>query len=345
MIRRVLALRPRFADETSAPTAAGAVVADADSAASVARPPIEPVPPSPTGRWDATRAYAYCERLARRHDQNFPVASRFVPEPLRRHVWAIYAFARAADDFADEPRYAGRRTEALDHWEEQLERACYGEAEHPIFIALRETLERCDIPISPLRDLLTAFRMDLTTRRYPTFEALRGYLLYSAVPVGQLLLYIFDYRDPSLHRYADDISGALELAHFLQDLPLDLRRDRLYLPEEDLRHFGLDVDDLHAAAEGEPLPRALRDLMRFQTARARALFQRGRPLTALVGRDLGFELNLIWHGGMAILDRIDALDGDVFAERPSLSMLDKARMVVRSAARRWPGPGFDRFGW
>src|SRR5204862_8153692 len=145
--------------------------------------------------------------------ENFPVASRMVPPALRRYVWALYAFARSADDFADEPRYAGVRGAALDHWESELERACYGEADHPIFVALRETVERRDIPISPLRDLLTSFRMDLTTSRYPTFESLLTYMQHSAVPVGRLLLYIFDYRDPAFHRYADDLAIALEFIH------------------------------------------------------------------------------------------------------------------------------------
>ena len=151
-------------------------------------------------------------------------------------------------------------------------------------------------------------------------------------PVGQLLLYIFDYRDPVLHRYANDIATALELTHFLQDLSLDLARDHLYIPEEDLRHFGVTEDELGSGH----VTRAMRDLMRFQAARVRALFMRGRPLTDRLGRDLGFELSLIWQGGMTILDKIDAQDGDVLSRRPRLGTVDKVRMVTSSAARRWP---------
>ena len=296
--------------------------------------PVEPLPAPPGGAsaWSVEESFAYCEGIARGHAESFPVASRFVPPVLRRYVWAIYAFARTADDYADEAYWAGRRAPALDHWEDQLERAFHGEAEHPIFVALRETAFRRDVPISPLRDLLTSFRMDLTTSRYATFESLLVYAQHSAASVGQLLLYTFDYRDPAMHRYADDISIALELTHFLQDLPIDLARDRLYLPEEDLRHFGVAEADLLAGRA----TRAVRDLMRFQVARARALFMRGRPLCDRVGRDLGFELNLIWHAGMAILDKIDAADGDVFGKRPALGRADQALMVLRSAARRWP---------
>jgi squalene synthase HpnC len=261
------------------------------------------------------------------------VASRFVPEHLRRHVFATYAFARTADDIADEPAWAGRRAAALDQYEDLLLRAFHGEAEHPLFIALADTVDRRGIPVTPLQDLLTAFRMDLTVRRYSTFEALRGYTRYSAEPVGQLLLYIFDYRDPALHNYANDIAAALEITHFLQDLPVDLLRDRLYIPEEDLHHFGVSEDELRAGR----CTQATRDMMRFEVARARALFQRGRPLTDRLGRDLGFELNLIWQGGVTILDKIDAADGDVLSRRPRIGTLDKVRMVTRSAARRWPG--------
>lgn len=294
--------------------------------------PGDPVPPPPGGAraWTVEDAYLHCERIARSHYENFPVASRFVPAAIRPHVWALYAFARTADDFADEPRYAGRRAEALDDWEDRLTRCFYGEAEHPIFIALRDTVERRDIPISPLNDMLTAFRMDLTTNRYTTFEALSNYTRHSAVPVGQLLLYIFNYRDPSLFRYADDIATALEHTHFWQDLGSDLRRDHLYLPEEDLKHFGVREADLFA---GKATP-AFRDMMRFQVARTRSIFMRGRPLTSMVGRDLGLELGFIWEAGMAVLDRIDAAGGDVLQRNIVLGPADKVRMGVRAAVRR-----------
>src|SRR6478609_5028874 len=120
-------------------------------------------------------AFAYCERMARGHYENFPVASRFVPERLRPYVWAVYAFARSADDFADESRYAGRRAEALNYWDEQLHRCFHGEAEHPVFLALRETVDRRNIPIQPLQALLTAFNMDLSVSRYATFSELQTY--------------------------------------------------------------------------------------------------------------------------------------------------------------------------
>jgi len=293
--------------------------------------PVPVAPPSP-GPWSVEQAFAWCERIVREHAENFPVASRFVPAQLRPYVWSIYAFARTADDFADEPRFEGRRHQMLTAWEDQLEACFHGEADHPVFVALRETIERRDIPISPLRDLLTAFRMDLSVARYPTFEALRSYSMHSALPVGRLVLYVFDYRDLALHRFSDDLCIALHLTHFLQDLGRDLARGRLYLPQEDLLHFGVTEAALQAGVVTPPV----RDLLRFQVARARAYFERGRPLADRVGRDLGFELNLIWHGGMAVLRKIEEVDYDVFHRRPSLGSSDKIALVARSAARRWP---------
>jgi squalene synthase HpnC len=280
-------------------------------------------------------AYAYCERMARGHYENFPVASRFVPQALRRHMWAVYAFARSADDFADEPRWAGRRAEALRYWEDQLEHAFHGEAQHPVFVALKQTFGERDLPISPLRDLLTSFSMDLSVKRYPTWSQLERYMMHSAHPVGRLVLYIFGYDDPSLQHYSDDICAALHLTNFLQDMAVDLTKDHIYLPEEDLKHFGVTEAMLFDHQRSKIGPE-FRDLMRFQVARARALFERGRPLVDKVGPELGFELAMIWNGGMMVLDKIEASHYDVFRHRPTLNAADKARMVTRAAKARWP---------
>jgi hydroxysqualene synthase len=297
------------------------------------RPNAEPqVELQVTRDFTVADAYAYCERMARGHYENFPVASRFVPERLRRHVWALYAFARSADDFADEPRYAGRRAEALDFWEEQLERAFHGDAEHPVFVALKDTIERCELPITPLRDLLTAFRMDLGVSRYVTFAALQNYWTHSAYPVGRLVLAIFGYRDASLVRYSDEICAALQLTNFLQDVGVDLAKDRIYLPEEDLRHFGVTEETIYARR----MTPELANLMRFEVARARSMFERGRPIIDKVGRELGFELAMIFQGGSTILDKIEAVGYDVFRRRPTLGAADKAKMVARAATMRWP---------
>ena len=298
-------------------------------------PPALAILDEPRRGYAAPEAYAYCERIAARQEESsIPVASRFLPPEMRPHVISVHAFARAANDFADEVYYADRRVEALDRWEDELLRAFHDEADHPIFVALQHTIERCDLPVTPFSDLLTAFRMDLSVNRYPTFLDLRRYCSLSSEPFGRIMLYIFGYRDPALMAYADDMCAGLQIANFLQDLGLDFNghRGRLYLPLEDLRHFGVTEQHLRRC---EVTPE-FRDMMRFQVARARALLERGRPLIDRVGRDLSFELELTWQSGQAILDKIEGVGYDVFRRRPALGRTDRARLVATAVARRWP---------
>lgn len=281
---------------------------------------------APPGPWDLETAYRFCERLATSHYENFPVASRFLPTHLRRHVFAIYAFARTADDFADEPRFEGRRSESLMQWEQLLEACYHREVSHPVFLALRDTVRRHNIPIRPLRALLTAFRMDLTKHRYASFHELRHYCEHSAHPVGQLVLYVHGYTDPSLHRYSDDICAALQIANFLQDLSVDVPRGRCYIPHEDLVHFGLCFERLAAREHSVEF----KELMRYSVLRTRLLFERGRPLIRKVAPGLSMELDSIWRGGMKILDHIETLDYEVLDHRPSLDKRDFAGIAIRS---------------
>jgi squalene synthase HpnC len=293
------------------------------------RPPLPWLNP-PEGPWSVSRAYEYCEEFARSHHESFPVASHFVPAEIRPHLIALYAFARAGDDFADEPAYEGRRDEALDAWHEELHRCFHGEATHPVFVALQDTIEKRGLPLPPFEDLLAAFRMDMEVQRYSTFTTLRGYTARSAEPVGRLLLALFGYDNPELVRFADEISTALQLTNFWQDVAADAARGHFYLPAEDLHFFGVTEADIKALKPTRPL----RDLLRYQVARTRALYERGRPLLGKLGNDLKFELGLIWLVGMAILDKIEDADFDVFTARPNIGTRDKAKILAK-AARRW----------
>jgi hydroxysqualene synthase len=284
----------------------------------------------PAGPWSVSRAYEYCESFARAHHESYPVASRFVPTEIRPHLIALYAFARAADDFADEPEYEGRRAEALELWHEELHRCFHGEPTHPVFVALHDTIERRALPLPPLEALLSAFRTDLDVRRYATFDSLRGYTARSAEPVGRLLLAMFGYRDPELVRFADEISTALQLTNFWQDLAGDAARDHIYVPGEDLHFFGVSEAELRALKP----TRTLRDLLRFQVARTRSLYERGRPLLGRLGNDLKLELGLIWLIGTTILDKIEAADYDVFTHRITVTARDKAKVLAK-AAKHW----------
>jgi squalene synthase HpnC len=284
----------------------------------------------PPGPWTVERAYHYCEEFARVHHENFPVASRFVPAALRPHVVALYAFFRAADDFTDEPQYDGHRGEALEAWQEELHLCFHGEPRHPVFVALHDTIEKRGLTLPPFEDLLSAFRADLEVTRYATFASLRAYTARSAEPVGRLLLGLFGYYNPEFIRFADEIFTASQLTNYWRDVAADVARDHIYIPGEDLHFFGVSEADLKALRPAAPI----RDLMRFEVARTRALFERGRPLLGKLGRDLKFELALIWLAGMAILDKIEEADFDVFTHRPVIGTRDKAKILAR-AAKRW----------
>jgi squalene synthase HpnC len=274
-------------------------------------------------------AFAHCEARVREHYENFPVGL-FVPRDKRRYVHALYAFARAADDFADEPMYEGMRREKLDQWESRLHAAYDGKAEDPIFIALGETVRRLDIPKPLLLDLLSAFRQDTVKSRYDTWDELLDYCRRSADPVGRLVLLVFGYRDsPDLAPLSDSICTGLQLANHWQDVAVDLRKDRVYIPRELRERFAVGEWDLNAGRVTD----GFRALMAELVSRTRALFDRGRPLCDRVGRDLRFEMRLTWLGGVSILDRIEAVGYDVFRRRPRHGPVDKLSLAWR--AWRW----------
>src|SRR6266487_6437408 len=180
-------------------------------------------------------AYAYCERLARTHYENFSVATWFLPKRLRLHFYNVYAYCRISDDLGDETGDTTASLQLLDEWECELN-ACYkGEPRHPVFVALAGTVRECEIPKHEFSDLLTAFRQDQTTTRYQTFDDLLGYCRYSANPVGHLVLYLCGYRDEERQQLSDYTCTALQLANFWQDVTADFGKGRIYLPVEDLR--------------------------------------------------------------------------------------------------------------
>ena len=273
-------------------------------------------------------AFAFCEARARAHYENFPVGL-MVPREKRPYVHALYAYARAADDFADEPMYEGMRTEKLDQWEARLHAAYEGRADDPIFIALAETVRVLDVPKPLLLDLLSAFRQDTVKQRYETWDELLDYCRRSADPVGRLVLLIFGYRDPVLASQSDRICTALQLANHWQDLAVDLRRGRIYAPRELRDLHGVKEWDLNAGRVGPEFVALMRELI----ARTRVLFAEGRPLCDTVGRDLRFEMRLTWLGGSSILDGIEGAGYDVFRRRPHHGLAGKLGLAWR--AWRW----------
>ena len=274
-------------------------------------------------------AREFCARLARRHYENFPVASWLLPVRMRPAVQAIYAFARIADDFADEEAHEGRRIERLEEWQRMLDGCFRGEAIHPVFVALRDAIATFGLPRQPFADLLAAFRMDIAKRRYADEAALLEYCRLSANPVGRLLLRLFGHDDTGLLRHSDAICTALQLANHWQDVRVDLERDRIYLPADARARHGVTEEDLRAARATE----GFRALMREQVARVRARFAEGRPLCDAVRGRFRLELRLTFLGGQRILDKIEALRYDVLSRRPKLGPADA--LVVLGRAARW----------
>lgn len=280
-------------------------------------------------------AFAYCEGMARAHYENFPVGSLLVPKARRKHVYSIYAFARTADDFADEGYDSGewteaRRLAALTDWEHKLDESFAGRAEHPVFVALAATAAELKLPVQLFKDLLSAFKQDVIKRRYADFAEVLDYCTRSANPVGRLILLLFDYRDERLHQLSDHICTALQLANFWQDVAVDIKKDRIYLPQEEMMRFGVTEEDLR----NRRFSAAYADLLRFQVERTREIFALGQTLPAQVRGRLAVELRLTWLGGMRILERIEALGYDTLNARPKITTSDKLVLFLRALVTR-----------
>ncbi len=283
-------------------------------------------------------AYAECSRLTRAHYENFPVG-QLVPRAMQPHVHAVYAFARHADDLADEG-YAGsvsptgaqelltpaQRLAALDDWERQLRAAPDTPGLNIIFIALHDTIRKLQLPLSLFTDLLSAFKQDVVKSRYANFDEVLDYCRRSANPVGRLVLLLHGIRDEELHLLADHICTGLQLANFWQDVGVDLEKDRIYLPQDDRDRFGVPERDLFDRQADV----AYRQLLAFQVERAQEIFDRGEPLTHRLKGLLRIEIRLTWLGGTTILRKIEKLDYDTLNRRPTIGKLDMLWLGLRA---------------
>jgi squalene synthase HpnC len=275
-------------------------------------------------------AFAYCERLAKTHYENFSVATWFLPSQLKQHFYNVYAYCRISDDLGDEVGNPQQSLALLDAWEQELN-ACYaGSPRHPVFVALRETIQQFGIPKHEFSDLLIAFRRDQTITRFPTFADVLDYCKYSANPVGHLVLYLGGYSDSGRQQLADYTCTALQLANFWQDVAVDYGKGRIYLPLESLERFGVTEDDI---AQRRFTP-AFRELMKFEVQRARDLFARGLPLVNQVRPELALDIELFSRGGQEILNAIEAQDFNVLKSRPAISKPKKILLVLRAAKHK-----------
>lgn len=288
-------------------------------------------------------AYAHCTALARAHYENFPVG-RLVPGHLQKHVHAVYAFARYADDMADEGYVDDgmltgstlqlapgerltpqQRLVALDEWESHLFKPVTN-ATPPTFIAVHATMHELDLPVSLFTDLISAFKQDVVKTRYANFAEVLDYCRRSANPVGRLVLLLHGHRDEYEHFLSDQICTALQLANFWQDVSVDLRKDRIYLPEEDRKEFGVTEDDLFA----HRVTPEFRRLMRFQTDRTQAIFDRGEALSARLPGLLQWEIRLTWLSGASVLRKIEEQNYDTLTSRPKVEKSEFVTLLAQA---------------
>lgn len=287
-----------------------------------------------TERADARAAYRWCRALARSHYENFPVASALLPARMRDPVAVVYAFARSADDIADEGRSSdAERLRQLDDMAGALgaiESGRTGDA--PLYRALADSVARHRLPLQPFHDLLSAFRQDVCKRRYADFGELMDYCRRSANPVGTLLLHLNGAASPRNRALSDAVCSALQLINFLQDIVQDYREnDRIYLPVADMARFGVTQDDI---AERRVSP-AVRALVQFQVRRAAQLLRSGSPLGSRLHGRFGLEIRAIILGGSRILDKLYRQE-DPFG-RPRLGRSEKLMILSQALLR-----GFNR---
>jgi squalene synthase HpnC len=278
-----------------------------------------------------SEARAFCRSYTRRHCENFSVVTLFLPRPLVPHFYAIYAYCRFADDLSDESGDAAIALDRLNWWREQLFQAYAGAADHPIMVALLETIRQFAIPQKPFLDLLIAFEQDQNVKRYGTYQDLLGYCQYSANPVGRILLYLFECFNEETWALADNICTALQLTNFWQDVSRDYAIGRIYLPSEDMARFRYSETELRS----NRFTPAFAELMRFEVGRARELFQKGLPLVDRVPPSVRLDVELFARGGLAILNKIERQGYNVLERRPRLSRFEKAALIVSAVGRKW----------
>ena len=272
-------------------------------------------------------AYARCEKLATTYYENFTVGSWFLPQATRKYFYSIYAYCRSVDDLGDE--YPGDRIRALEFWEQEVEECFQGTPKHPYMIALQDTIKAFDIPKEPFVKLVQANRMDQSTKRHATYEDLEHYCQHSATPVGHLVLYVSGYRDEHRQTLSDYTCTALQLANFWQDVSRDFAMGRVYIPLEDMARFGYTEEELRRGVVNN----AFRALMKFETERARELFDKGLALVDTLEGQIRVDVALFSKGGMRVLDAIERQRYDVLSRRPTLSRAAKVRLMLGTMLR------------
>ncbi len=292
---------------------------------------VQRVPPDTTVYTEA-ESLEYTRWLATHHYENFQLVSFLLPKDLHQDFYNVYAFCRWADDLGDEIEDREESLRLLAWWRSELLAMYQGEAVHPVFIALRTTVVRREIPVEPFDRLIRAFEQDQTVTRYNNFEELLNYCRNSANPVGHLVLYLCGYRDAERQRLSDFTCSALQLANFWQDVTVDLQKDRVYLPLDLLAKHGYTLEELFARKYNFAFQSAMGDAVDV----AQDLFRKGLPLIDTVHWRLALDLDLFSRGGMKILQKIRLNGYDVLSERPRITKAERMGILVQAIRRRMP---------
>jgi squalene synthase HpnC len=275
---------------------------------------------------------AYTRWLATHHYENFQVVSFLLPRRLHQDFYNVYSFCRWADDLGDEMGDTAESLRLLAWWRGELESMYAGRTTHPVFVALKTTVEKFQIPIEPFARLIRAFIQDQNVSRYANFEDLFAYCLNSANPVGHLVLYLGGYRDAERQRLSDYTCTALQLANFWQDVTVDLKKDRVYLPLDLLAKHNYSIDELFSLTYDE----RFRSVMSVAVAVADELFRKGLPLIEMVDRRLSLDLDLFSRGGMKVLAKIRSRNYDVLVRRPHISKAERVGVLLQCLRRLLP---------
>lgn len=281
--------------------------------------------PGANREWTREESLAYTRWLATHHYENFPLVSFLLPKDLHQDFFNVYAFCRWADDLGDEIGDPQESLRLLGWWRGELQAMYRGEIRHPVFVALKETAERRELPEKPFDDLIRAFEQDQVKTRYRNWEEVRAYCECSANPVGRLVLMLAGYRDGERFRMSDATCTGLQLANFWQDVTVDWAKGRVYLPQDLLARHGASEADI-AARRFAP---EFREAMREAVAYARDCFAEGLPLARTLDRRLSLDIELFSRGGMLVLDKIERQNYDVLRERPKITKVEKVWLLLR----------------
>jgi squalene synthase HpnC len=286
-------------------------------------------PEAMSREWRPAESERYTHWLATHHYENFHVVSFLLPKRLHQDFYNVYSYCRWADDLGDEIGDKRESLRLLQWWRQELDRMYEGDARHPVFVALSGTVQKYGIPKQPFADLVRAFIQDQTVARYADWAGVLDYCVYSANPVGRLVLYLCGYADAERQRLSDATCTGLQLANFWQDVTVDQAKDRVYLPLDLLARYNYTVEEMFAHRFDD----RFRGIMREAVVKAREFFVTGLPLARMVDRRLSVDLELFSAGGMCVLDKIEKQNYDVLSRRPSISKLERVGLLIGTLAR------------